>query len=677
MKSGLSALVVSLVLAAGLATAAPHPVTIDDVMNLKIITGLEADPSGRGLVIRVREYNGGKAFEDDLYLVRPGAAAKRLTRGGAAGGSFTISPDGETLAFVAERNSKAGIQALPLDGGEAYVLKEFPIKVSNLRWIGGRIFFSAVVFPDCGNDLGCTGKRLEERAEGPSGLLYDSLLYRPWNSWRNGTRNGLFSMEVTTGKVDVVTLGDFDVPTIPWGGRSDYSVAPDGSAVVYTAKKEGDPALSTNEDLYEVKDGKIVKLTDNKASDRHPVYSPDGKWIAYLSQEIPGYESDKVRLKLYDRASGTSVTLMNDLDNWVTEFVWSRDGRELFLSIEEQGHRLLYRVEAKKEARAVRISGRYTDRRLALSGDGSALYFARETMVEPPDVFAVEFGEKMAVKDSRLTRLNAEALASIQMPKVEEVWYDGAKGDGGKRNRVHAFIVRPPQAKPGRKYPLVVMIHGGPQGAWHSAFHPRWTALGIVGHGFVAAMLNPTGSTGYGQAFVNAVSKDWGGKCYEDIMAFMDHAKGMKGVDAENACAMGGSFGGYMVNWIEGHSDRFKCLISHAGVSELTSKYGSTDELWFPEWDIGGTPWGNPDAYSRWSPVEYAENFRTPMLVIHGQNDFRVPLEQGLIMFQFLKRLDVEAKLLFFPDEDHFVAKPLNRKLWYGTVVDWLGDHLK
>jgi len=263
------------------------------------------------------------------------------------------------------------------------------------------------------------------------------------------------------------------------------------------------------------------------------------------------------------------------------------------------------------------------------------------------------------------------------MPKVEEVWYDGAVVGEGKRQRVHAFLVRPPDAEAGRKYPLVVMIHGGPQGAWLDGFHSRWTPLGIASRGFVVAMPNPTGSTGYGQAFVAAVSKDWGGRCYEDVIAFLDHAAAMEGVDATRACAMGGSFGGYMTNWIEGHTDRFKCLISHAGPSSLAAKYGTTDELWFPEWDIGGTPWENADAYAKWSPHAYAKSFKTPMLVIHGANDFRVPIEQALVMFTYLRRQGVEAKLVVFPDETHFVSKPLNRVLWYDTVVRWLEAHLK
>ncbi|NOZ02851.1 MAG: S9 family peptidase [Deltaproteobacteria bacterium] len=657
--------------------AAPHPVTIDDVMRMRIITDLKANPAGQGVIIQVRRYEGGDSFKSDLWLARPGTAPVRLTLNGHGAGAYAWSPDGRSVAFVDEREDGTGIRLLSLGGGESSLLKALPVDVGNLRWVGGRIFFTAMVFPDCGADLECTRKRLDDRKDGPSGLVYDDLMYRQWNFWRDGRRSNLFALNTESGAVEVVASGAFDTPPIPFGGLTDYSVSPDGKAVAYTAKKVKDPAISTNDDIYEVVNGKVTRLTDNPAYDGNPVYSPDGKWIAYLSQEIPGFESDKVRLRLYDRSGGTSVTLAEGLDNWVTEMVWSRDSKELFLSVEEQGHRLLYRVAAVKGAKPMRMSGRYTDRRLALSGDGRVLYITRETMVDPPDVYGLELGQKMRIKETRLTNLNASALADIAMPKVEEVWYDGAKGEDGKRHRVHAFLAHPPLAKAGVKYPLVVMIHGGPQGAWHAAFHPRWTALGIAGHGFAVLMPNPTGSTGYGQDFINAVSKDWGGRCYEDIMALMDYAKKLKGVDADRACAMGGSFGGYMANWIEGHTDRFKCLISHAGVSNVASMYGSTDELWFPEWDVGGTPWGNPDAYKRWSPVNYAENFRTPMLVIHGQNDFRVPLEQGLNMFQLLRRLNVEAKLLYFPDESHFVSKPKNRAQWYGTVVEWLKKHLE
>jgi len=651
--------------------AAQGQIGITDIMGMKVITDLQASMVGQSMVVSIQTYNGKDKFVKDLWLVSPGTAPRQLTFGGA--GPFAISPEGKEVAFWAERSGKQGIYLLPLDGGEARLVAELPVQADNLIWQAGRIFFTANVFKDCKADLDCTRKRLEDKAKGPSASVYTELYFRPWNSWRDGTYQNLFALDPVSGKVEAVAVGEFDVPPIPFGGREDIAVSRDG-VVVYAAKKVKDLALSTNTDLFEVASGTERRLTDNEAADQAPSFSPDGRFVAYLAQAVPGFESDIWRLKVFDRKTGTTVTLADGQDNWVHEFVWAPDGKAIYLTIEEQGYLLLYRAALKPDKPPLkRLSGRHTDRHLAVSGDGKFLYYTRESLLAPPDIYALDL---KTLQETRVTNLNALAIARMKMPTVEEVWYDGAKVQDGKQQRVHAFLMRPPDAGPDKKYPLVVMIHGGPQGAWLNAFHSRWNPLPIASAGFVVVMPNPTGSTGYGQPFVNAISKDWGGKCYQDIMALLDFASTLPGVDASRACAMGGSFGGYMTNWIEGHTDRFKCLISHAGPSSLEAKYGTTDELWFPEWDIGGTPWDNPDAYARWSPHKFAKNFKTPMLVIHGANDFRVPLEQALVMFTYLRRQNVEAKLVVFPDEDHFVSKPLNRKFWYETVVDWLTKHL-
>lgn len=649
-----------------------RPIQIEDVMRLRTIGAVTADPAG-GFVVQITAWDGGPRFLRDLWHLAPGGELRALTVGGTGGGSHAFAPDGRSLAFSGTRNGVAGIHALPMAGGEARTLAALPVPADNLRWAGTGVFFTAPVFPDCGADLACTAARHAERAKGTSALVYDDLYHRPWNTWADGTHNGLFRLDPASGKVEAVALGAFDVPPIPFGGREDYDVSPDGRVVVYTAKKVADPWLSTNDDLFEVVDGVERRLTVNPASDRAPKLSPDGGRIAFLSQSIPGFESDRIRLKILDRKTGDIITVGDTILNWIVEFAWMPDGKSLIAIAEEDGHLLPYRVEARKGVPARRLGGRFVYRKPVVSADGKTVVFTRETMVAPADLYRMDLKTNA---EARLTDLNRETLAGLELPRIEEIRWDGAVVDG-KPQSVHGFLVVPPGVDAAAPLPLVVFVHGGPQGAFLNAFHPRWNPLPIAAQGFVVALPNPTGSVGYGQDFVDAVSRHWGDKPYEDIMAMVQTLSDRPEIDGTRVCAMGGSYGGYMTNWMQAKAgDRFKCLISHAGPSALEVKYGTTDELWFPEWDIGGTPWDNPDAYRMWSPITYAKDFRTPMMVIHGANDFRVSLEQGLVMYQTLRRQGIESKLVVFPDEDHFINRPVNRRFWYDTVNAWLRRHL-
>jgi dipeptidyl aminopeptidase/acylaminoacyl peptidase len=672
----LAAAFAACVLAGAPATAdTGRPVTIDDVMRLRIVGAVTPEPAGNGFVVQVATWDGGQRFLRDLWHLAPGGALRPLTTGGTGGGSHAFSPDGGLLAFTGVRNGVQGIHVLPMAGGEARTLAALAVPADNVRWAGESLFFTAAVFPDCGADLACTERRHAERAKGTSAMVYETLYHRPWNTWADGTHNALFRLDPASGKVDVVAAGTFDVPPVPFGGREDYDVSSDGRVVVYAAKKVADPWQSTNDDLFEVVDGVERRLTDNPASDRAPRLSPDGSRVAYLAQAVPGFESDRIRLKILDRKTGDIITVGDAIRNWITEFAWTPDGGALIAIAEEEGHLLPYRVEARKGGAVRRLGGRFVYRHPIVARDGKSVVFTRETLVAPADLYRMDL---KSGTETRLTDLNAEALKGLAMPRVEEIWWDGAEVAPGKRQRVHGFLVVPPEATQATPAPLVVFVHGGPQGAFLNAHHPRWNALPVAGQGYVVAMPNPTGSVGYGQEFVNAVSRDWGGKPYQDIMAMVEVLSARPDVDGERVCAMGGSYGGYMANWMEAKSgDRFKCLISHAGPSALEVKYGTTDELWFPEWDIGGAPWDDPETYRKWSPITYAKDFRTPMMVIHGANDFRVSLEQGLVMYQFLKKRGVEAKLVVFPDEDHFVNRPVNRRFWYDTVNAWLGRYLK
>jgi dipeptidyl aminopeptidase/acylaminoacyl peptidase len=668
------ALLASMIVLASLPAAADpakRPATIDEIMRLKVVTGLSANPAGPGAVVQVQEYDGGARFLKDLWLVAPGGEPRRLTTGGTTRGSFAFSPDGKEVAFAGERQGKSGIHAIAVDGGEPRLVAALPMPADNLRWVGKRIHFNAPCLPACKGDLACTKKRLDERADGPSALIYDDLYFRPWDSWRDGTVSAVFRADAATGQVEPVVAGDFDVPPPPFGGVEDYAVGPDG-AVVYAAKKK-DLATSTNTDLFVSRDGVEKAVTDNPAADRAPALSPDGRRVAYLAQAVPGFESDRWRLVVMDLGSGERFEASAGIDDWVMEHAWAADGKTLYFTVEERGRIVMYRVAAKSNAKPERMAvPAGTISRLSVGGDGR-VYATIESILNPAAAFAID--PRRPARPEPLTAFNRDALAALDMPVASEIDFDGAEVDG-KRQKVQAWVVRP-AIPAGVKAPLVVMVHGGPQGAFLDQFHSRWNPVAIAAKGFVVVLPNITGSTGFGQAFVNAVSRDWGGRPFQDVLGVLDWAAREKDIDATRACAMGGSYGGYMMNWIEGHTDRFKCLVSHAGPSSIASMYGSTDELWFPEWDVGGTPWDNPDAYAKVNPVSYAKAFRTPMLVIHGALDFRVPLEQALIMYTTLKRVGVEARLMVFPDETHFVTRPKNRKLWYDTVADWLASHTR
>ena len=673
----LFSLMVVTMAADGFAKEGKHQVTIDDVMKFKLIDSASLTASGN-VLLRVQNLGDDDQFKKDFFLLAPDGGLRQITFSGAMKGDFALSPDGKSVAWSGERDDIAGIWMLPLDGGESRIALELPLAASALRWAGTKIYFSVAVFPDCGTDFSCTKKRLADREALTSAMAYDDLYMRPWNQWWNGTRNNLFVFDMVTGEVAAVASGDFDVPTIPWGGVEDFAISPDGKAVCYTAKKVEKKYRSTNNDLFEVVDGRTVQITTNKGSDHSPQYSPDGRYIAFLSQDVENYESDRVRLKVYDRKRQEVVSLTESVDDWVMEFVWRADSSGLIATVAREGRRALYTVSLNKRTGASPVFARGMYRHMFMSPDGAFLYYTNETMTTPPELFRMDLLEGKAQK---LTSLNDEALKSILMPVVEEFRWDGAQIGNGVRQHVHGFLARPvgDDGKAIRKKaPMVVMVHGGPQGAWEDSLHPRWTPLGLTGAGYAVAMPNITGSFGYGQDFVVNVSGDWGGKPYDDLMAMVEHLSKDPGIDGDRVCAMGGSYGGYMANWLEAKAgDRFKCLISHAGPADLKIMYGTTDELWFPEWEMRGTPWEFPEEVRKWSPLSYVMDFKTPMLVIHGANDFRVPLEQALGMFTALKRRDIEAKLVVFPDEDHFVGRPKNRRYWYGTVVEWIDRYLK
>jgi dipeptidyl aminopeptidase/acylaminoacyl peptidase len=660
----------------GLYAEGRRAITFDDLISLGRIGSFAVSPDSRWIAFTVTWFDKEEnSSNSDIYLVRrTGGEIWKFIRSDGDDYSPCWSPDGRSLAFVSDRSGSSQIWTIPIDGGEATCITDIPTGVSGPLWSpdGGTIAFTSRVYPEC-PDMDCNGEKIEAFENGDvRARLIDHLIYRHWNHWREGRWNHLYITGIDGDGLIEINKGRTDVPPISLGGERDYDFSPDGKELCFVMNPDSIVAVSTNNDLYVVilPGGEPAAITaDNRSNDNNPRYSPDGRYIAYRAQMTPGFEADRYRLMIYDRKSGARKALTEDFDYSIGRFAWGKDSRTLYFTTEDRGRYSVGRVTVRGGDAELIITGGY-DSNLKTTPDGKHLILARQSVDHPVDLYrATVKGEEI----TPLTDINGEVLGRLEMNAALEFWYTGADS-----TPIHGMLVKPPFFDEARTYPMILLIHGGPQGAFGDDFHYRWNAQMFASPGYVVAMLNPRGSTGYGQKFTDAISGDWGGKCYEDIMKGLDYIlESYTFIDGERVAAAGASFGGYMVNWIEGHNDRFRCLVSHAGVYNLASMYGATEELWFPEWEFKGTPWTNPDMYSRFSPHNFAGNFRTPCLVVHGERDFRVPYTEGLQLFTALQRRGVPSKLLFFPDEDHFVRKPQNAELWWNTLHEWFAGYLK
>ena len=540
--------------------------------------------------------------------------------------------------------------------------------------------------------------------------IFTHLLYRHWNAYQNGMRSHIFVVPADcvgtaapgcpAGAARDLTPGDFNSPEFSLGGQDDYAFSPDGQEICYTSNHDKVEATSTNNDLWVVpvrvgtgdSPVQLKNITaDNPASDSTPLYSPDGKYIAYRAQQRPGYESDRFRLMLYDRKTGKQRILSDGedpFDRWVDSFAWSPDSKRIYLTAGDGGESPIYMVFVEQEDPLVLFLTRGTNDSVTATSDGKTLVFGRNSIRYPSEVFVLrlaDLGDKFCGWDclpqsqgngseaKQLTHLNDAVLAHVAMQPVEPFFFDGSKGDGAQ-----GFLVKPPNFDPNKKYPVKFLIHGGPQGAWGDDWSYRWNPELFAANGYVVVTINFHGSTGYGQKFIDAINGDWGGAPFEDLMKGLDYAEQhYPFIDKDRECALGASYGGYAVNWIMGHTDRFKCLVSHDGMFNTDSAWGTTEELWFNEWEFKGTPYTNREMYRKWSPHLSATNFKTPTLVIHSQLDYRLDVSEGFQLFTTLQRLGVPSKMLYFPDEGHWILKPQNSQLWYKTVNDWVDQWVK
>jgi len=652
-----------------------HAITFDDFIKIKRIGDSQLSPDGKSVAFVITKMNKEEnTSNSDIWLVSvDGKLLRKLTSSPKADYRPRWSPDGKKIAFISTRNGSPQIWMINLKGGEAYQITNVPTGVSEFIWSpdGKYLIYASKVYPDCPDEK-CNKEREEKKKKNKvKAKIFNSLLFRHWDEWRDEKRSHLFLYSIDEKKAVDLTPGNYDCPPIALGSAHDYDFSPDGKEVCLVMNTDPVVATSTNNDLFIVslETKEIKRLTENKANDNSPHYSPDGKYIAYRAMKRPGFESDKYSLMIYERETGKTINLTEDFDLSIGNIVWSPDSKYIYFSCQEKARRPIYRVSIKKK-KIEKILDGVTTGNFMLTPDGKTIIFEREAINLPKEIFKYDIKKK---KIEQITRINEEILSKLEMNSLEEFWFTGANGD-----KVHGLLLKPPFFDPTKKYPLVMLIHGGPQGAWEDEFHYRWNAQMFASPGYVVVMINFHGSTGYGQAFTDSITGDWGGKPFEDLMAGLTYVlANYDFIDPNLKAAAGASYGGYMINWIEGHTNRFKCLISHAGVFDLRSMYGATEELWFPEWEFKGTPWTNPEMYEKFSPSYYVQYFKTPCLVIHGQNDFRVPVTQGFQMFTSLQRMGVPSKLVYFPDETHFVQKPKNAELWWKVVHEWLAKYLK
>ena len=669
-----------------LAAADRRPLEFDDLMRARRLSDPQISPDGKTVAYLSTTANKEENRTDsDIWLVPlAGGEPRQLTASPKHDRHPRWSPDGKWIVFESNRSGTFQIYVIASDGGEARQITTISTEATQPVWSpdGRHIAFVSAVFPEFSgkpfresDEL--NRKKLDGREKSKvKARVITRLLYRHWDSWVDDKRQHLFVVPVKNGAAAGdprdLTPGDRDaIPTSStFSAGDDFAFSPDGKKLAYTATPTParEEAWLTNHDIYEtdVETGERRQITTNPAADAFPRYSPDGNWIAYRAQSRPGFESDRWQLMLYDRANGKTLRLTPDFDSWVEAFTWAPDSRTIYFEAEEKATKPLWSVTiAGNDVR--RVVDKADNGETVVSPDGNTLVFTRQTLSRPAEIYGAnpDGGGLQPI-----TRANDALFAGISMAEPEPVSYTGAGGA-----QIQMWIVKPPGFDSAKKYPLVFWVHGGPQGAFMDAWSYRWNAQLWAAQGYVLAMPNPRGSTGFGQKFVDEISRDWGGKVFADLMAGLSYMEHQPYVDAKRMAAAGASYGGYMMNWFEGHTDKFKTIVTHDGVFDFQTMYGTTDELWFDEWEHG-IPWETPDS-DKFSPDRFAANFKTPNLIIHNELDFRVPVGQGMSLFTTLQRKGIPSKLLYFPDEGHWVLKPQNSELWHKTIFEWLAEYLK
>jgi dipeptidyl aminopeptidase/acylaminoacyl peptidase len=657
--------------------AQKRPFDASAMMELKRISDPQISPDAKWVAFTVQTVDVAANSKPSQVWVVPleGGAPRQITRDGTSNQRPRWSPDSSRIAYISNRSGSSQIWLMAPDGSAAKAVTNLSTEADGELFSpdGKNLVFTSSVYPDCAADDACNQKHIAaDQANKSKARIYTELLYRHWTEWSTARRSHLLVAPVSGGPARDLTPGTHDVPPFSLGGPDDYAISPDGQEVCYSMNADPVPATSTNSDLFAVsiQGGAPRKITSTQGNDSSPQYSPDGKYLAWRAQFRAGYESDRYRLMVLERATGKTTNLTETLDRWVNSFSWSPESRTLFFTTADRGRQWIQFIPVTGGGVrvAVRGDGEFDD--MQLSADGKTMVYTQQTGSAPVEIYRAS---SSGGTPAALTHLNDDSLAADQLTPLEEFWVDSPDG-----SKVQYFVVKPYGFEAGKKYPVVVLIHGGPQGNWGYSWSYRWNQQVFAAAGYVVVMPNPRGSTGFGQKFIDEINGDWGGKPFDDIMAVADHVViDLPYADTSRMTAAGASYGGYMIDWILGHTQRFKALVSHAGVYDLTSEFGATEELWFPLWEFGGMPWDKTDDTVKWSPSSYVKDFHTPTLVSGGELDFRVPYNQDLELFTALQLQKIPSKLVIFPDEGHWILKPQNSLLWYRTVLDWLDSWVK
>jgi len=667
MKHGYPYICLALIIFVSSVQGQKRHMTIDDLWSFQHIKDFALSPNGDWIAIAAVKYQDGQENQDLYLITSQGGSARQLTAYPGYDGCPRWSPDGSLLAFLSDRTGQRQIYILPMAGGEAHPVSTIKNGIQDFLWSPNGDYFALTTRIDVSHERASDNLNPVDS----NTKIIDRLPFNRENDWQQNQVLHLFVMPFSGGIPWDVTPGNYNAPAIHLGSHQDFAFSPDGQEIAFVRNIDSTHVLSTNNDIYIVpsRGGTLKRITLNLGNDNQPVYSPNGKYLAFRSTHRPGHSYDQYDLMIYNRLNERIANMTTNFDLDVCEIVWPPSGDHLYFTALDQGRIVIFSLDIKtKKIRGLLHSGHNYN--MMISPQADWLFFIRSLMNRPAEIFTCDNkGNDLR----QLSFINHALLKQIEMNTAQDFWFPSSDD-----KLIHGFFIKPPFFDPAKRYPAILLIHPGPHTAWQDQFQKAWNAQMFASRGYVVIMINNRGSKGYGQNFNDAITKNWGGQPYRDLIEGIEYMiREYPFIDGNNIAAAGIFHGGYMINWIAGHTQQFKCLVSHEGIFDLISFYGTTAELWFPEWELNGAPYGNTRQYDKWSPMKYAHHFKTPTLVIHGAKDNRVSANQSLQMFTALQRHQVPSRYLCFTNEGHEIKNPANARLWWQTVLDWISKYTR